>query len=210
MGDVTFAIEGTMFHNMTVGSHQNFSASRNMKDFEGKMIESFRKEVGFFAAVVIACSSPMAVEGNAFILAAVWRKTSVRTSFYFLLSGFALTDFLTGLIAQPFFLAASLFMDAKNLTVTQDNQLLVDVIDVITVSSAAFFISITLVTITVMAFERCLFMSPRSLMITHRRNFIAIAIILFPIPSITIYFFASLRIFRMMMMAEISLCYLVT
>ena len=47
-------------------------------------------------------------------------------------------------------------MDAKNLTVTQDNQLLVDVIDVITVSSAAFFISITLVTITVMAFERCL------------------------------------------------------
>lgn len=102
-------------------------------------------------------------------------------------------------------------MDAKNLTVTQDNQLLVDVIDVITVSSAAFFISITLVTITVMAFERCLFMSPRSLMITHRRNFIAIAIILFPIPSpLTIYFFASLRIFRMMMMAEISLCYLVT
>ena len=101
-------------------------------------------------------------------------------------------------------------MDAKNLTVTQDNQLLVDVIDVITVSSAAFFISITLVTITVMAFERCLFMSPRSLMITHRRNFIAIAIILFPIPSIIIYFFASLRIFRMMMMAEISLCYLVT
>ena len=102
-------------------------------------------------------------------------------------------------------------MDAKNLTVTQDNQLLVDVIDVITVSSAAFFISITLVTITVMAFERCLFMSRRSFMTTHRRNFIAIAIILFPIPSLlTIYFFASLRIFRMMMMAEISLCYLVT
>ena len=46
-----------------------------MKDFEGKMIESFRKEVGFFAAVVIACSSPMAVVGNAFVLAAVWRKT---------------------------------------------------------------------------------------------------------------------------------------
>ena len=209
MGDVTFAIEGTMFHNTTVGSHQNFSASRNMKDFEGKMIESFRREVGSFAAVVIACSSPMAVVGNAFILAAVWRKTSVRTSFHFLLSGLALTDFLTGLIAQPF-LAASLFMDAKNLTVTQDNQLLVDVIDVITVSSAAFFISITLVTITVMAIERCLFMSPRSFMTTHRRNFIAIAIFLFPIPSITIYFFASLRIFRMMMMAEISLCYLVT
>ena len=132
-----------------------------------------------------------------------------ENSFHFLLSGLALTGFLTGLIAQPF-LAAILFMDAKNLTVTQDNQLLVDVIDVITVSSAAFFISITLVTITVMAFERCLFMSRRSFMTTHRRNFIAIAIILFPIPSITIYFFPSLRIFRMMMMAEISLCYLVT
>ena len=198
-----------MFHNTTVGSHQNFSASRKMKDFEGKMIESFRREVGFFAAVVIACSSPMAVEGNAFILAAVWRKTSVRTSFYFLLSGLALTAFLTGLIAQPF-LAASLLMDAKNLTVTQDNQLLVDVIDVITVSSAAFFISISSVTITVMAIERCLFMSPRSFMTTHRRNFIAIAIFLFPIPSIIIYFFGSRCIFRMMMMAEISLCYLVT
>ena len=66
-----------------------------MKDFEGKMIESFRREVGSFAAVVIACSSPMAVVGNAFVLAAVWRKTSARTST-------ALTDFLTGLIAQPF------------------------------------------------------------------------------------------------------------
>ena len=31
------------------------------------------------------------------------RKTSVRTSFHFLLSGLALTDFLTGLIVQPFF-----------------------------------------------------------------------------------------------------------
>ena len=115
MGDVTFAIEGTMFHNTTVGSHQNFSTSRNMKDFEGKMIESFRKEVGFFAAVVIACSSPMAVEGNAFILAAVWRKTSVRTSFYFLLSGFALTDFLTGLIAQPFFFSCKPLYGCKKL-----------------------------------------------------------------------------------------------
>ena len=125
----------------------------------------------------------MAVEGNAFILAAVWRKTSVRTSFYFLLSGLALTDFLTGLIVQPFFLAASLFMDAKNLTVTQDNQLLVDVIAVITVSSAAFFIGITLVTITAMAIERCLFMSRRSFMTTHRRNFIAVAIFLFVSPQ---------------------------
>lgn len=101
-------------------------------------------------------------------------------------------------------------MDAKNLTVTQDNQLLVDVIAVITVSSAAFFIGITLVTITAMAIERCLFMSRRSFMTTHRRNFIAVAIFLFPISSIIIYFFGSRCIFRMMMMAEISLCYLVT
>ena len=100
-------------------------------------------------------------------------------------------------------------MDAKNLTLTQDNQLLVDVIDVITVSSAAFFISITLVTISAMA-ERCLFMSRRSFMTTHRRNFIAVAIFLFSFPSIIIYFFGSRRIFRMMLMAEISLCYLVT
>ena len=65
----------------------------------------------------------------------------MRTAFHFLLSGLALTDFLTGLIAQPF-LAASLLMDAKNLTVTQDNQLLVDVIDVITVSSVPFSLAL--------------------------------------------------------------------
>ena len=45
--------------------------------------------------------------GNALILAAIWKKTFVRTPFHILLSGLAITDLCTGLVAQPFVAAVS-------------------------------------------------------------------------------------------------------
>ena len=49
--------------------------------------------------IIILC--PVAVVGNALILAAIWKKMFQRTPLHVLLSGLAITDLCTGLIAQP-------------------------------------------------------------------------------------------------------------
>ncbi len=61
-----------------------------------------------FSATVIAVLSPIAIAGNALVLAAIWKKAFARTPFHILLSGLAFTDLCTGLIAQPFSAAATL------------------------------------------------------------------------------------------------------
>ena len=64
--------------------------------------EHFHFHVAAFAsAIIIAVLSPVAVAGNALILAAIWKKTFSRTPFHLLLTGLVFTNFCTGLIAQP-------------------------------------------------------------------------------------------------------------
>ena len=53
--------------------------------------------------VINAVFSLVAVVGNALILAAIRRKSSLRTPFYILLAGLAATDLATGLITQPMY-----------------------------------------------------------------------------------------------------------
>ena len=60
------------------------------------------------AHVILICgfnivSSPVAVVGNALIIATIWRNSSLRTPSYIFLDGIAITDFFTGLITQPAF-----------------------------------------------------------------------------------------------------------
>lgn len=60
--------------------------------------------------VILICgfnivSSPVAVVGNALIIATIWRNSSLRTPSYIFLDGIAITDFFTGLITQPAFIA---------------------------------------------------------------------------------------------------------
>ena len=52
--------------------------------------------------------SPVAVVGNALILVAIWKKTFQRVPFHILFSGLAISDFCTGLIAQPLIAAPNL------------------------------------------------------------------------------------------------------
>ena len=59
-------------------------------------------------SVVIAVLSPVAMAGNALVLAAIWRTASLRTPSYIILCGLAFTDFCTGLVTQPFFVAFQL------------------------------------------------------------------------------------------------------
>ena len=57
------------------------------------------------AVAIVAILSPVAAAGNALVLAAIWRNQSLRTPSYVLLAGLAFTDFCTGLITQPVYVA---------------------------------------------------------------------------------------------------------
>ena len=139
-----------------------------------------RTVVTFPIAVSIAVLSPVAVTGNALILAAIWKKTIVRTSFHVLLSALSFTDLCTGLIAQPFFSASTLMYLANPRILRKE--VLLTTIKTIGEGSAIYFISITLLLITLMSVERWLHMSRRP----SRRGCFTVTIlsVLIPIPMV--------------------------
>ncbi len=132
----------------------------------------------FATATAIAVLSPIAVAGNALILAAIWRKTFARTPFHIFLSGLAFTDLCTGLIAQPFTAADSLLYEAY------DRRIEHIITHTIGDSSAIYFISITVLLITLMSIERWLHMSRRSSVTSRRCCFTVIILLLVPIPGV--------------------------
>ena len=164
----------------------NTSTSPNSDDDSDRNLDSPGNELTFSAAVVIALLSAPAVVGNALILATIWRRTFLRTSFHSLLSGLAVNDFLTGLISQPLYALFHL-IHRKNATAVQDNSEVVNVIGIIAGFSTYLFVNITVDTMTVMSVERWLHMSRRSLTTSHRRYYAAIVILLFSIPPLVVY-----------------------
>ena len=183
----------------------------SVDDFSDRNLDSPGNELTFSAAVVIALLSASAVVGNALILATIWRRTFLRTSFHSLLSGLAVTDFLTGLISQPLYALFHL-IHRKNAAAIQVNSEVVDVIGKIAGFSAYLFVNITVDTMTVMSVERWLHMSRRSLTTSHHRYYAAIVILLFPIPSLVVYSLALKEpafwntLFRVII-AKFSFCY---
>ena len=158
----------------------------SVDDFSDRNLDSPGNELTFSAAVVIALLSAPAVVGNALIVATIWRRTFLRTSFHSLLSGLAVTDFLTGLISQPLYALFHL-IHRKNAAAIQVNSEVVNVIGKIAGFSAYLFVNITVDTMTVMSVQRLLHMSRRSLTTSHHRYYAAIVILLFPIPSLVVY-----------------------
>ena len=119
------------------------------------------EHVTLAACVLTALLAPMAVVGNAFILAAIWRNPSLRTPSYVLLAGLAITDFFTGLLSQPCFVVYKLADVVKNGEVFCTASLLTECFGL-------FFSSLTFVVITIMAVERWLHMSRGSLLTVRR------------------------------------------
>ena len=113
------------------------------------------------ASVVTALLAPMTVAGNAFILAAIWRNPSLRTPSYVLLAGLAITDFSTGLISQPFF---AVYKVGEII----GNRMMHCVGGFVSGCAGFYFSSLTFVTITMIAVERWLYMSRRSLLTARR------------------------------------------
>ena len=183
----------------------------SVDDFSDRNLDSPGNELTFSAAVVIALLSAPAVVGNALILATIWRRTFLRTSFHSILSGLAVTDFLTGLISQPLYALFHL-IHRKNAAAIQVNSEVVNVIGKIAGFSAYLFVNMTVDTMTVMSVQRLLHMSRRSLTTSHHRYYAAIVILLFPIPSLVVYSLALKEpafwntLFRVTI-AKFSFCY---
>ncbi len=122
---------------------------------------SVNYQVTVSACVVTSLLAPMTVVGNALIMAAIWRNPSLRTPSYVLLAGLAFTDFCTGLLSQPFFVMyqwARLALNRKMYCFA----------GVITQSAGYYFSSLTVIVMTIIAVERWLHMSRRSLLTVHR------------------------------------------
>ena len=125
------------------------------------------KHAKFASYIIIIILSPVAVVGNALILAAIWKKTFQRTSFHVLLSGLAITDLCTGLITQPFLAGNGLlyFTDPRAII---HRPVRIKIISTISKVSLVYFGTVTLLIITLMSIERWLHMSRRSSVTSHR------------------------------------------
>ena len=180
-----------MFGNAST-QQQAFSFSCSSID-ENWRNASFYYTAIFSTSTLIAVSSPVAVVGNALILAAMWRKTFVRTPFHILLSGLVIADLCTGLIAQPFLVAVELILLTQPKEVC-DNPKFFFTLFGITNGSATYFISITMVFITLISIERWLHMYRRSLVTAHR-GYLTIAIVLvLPVPLVAVRLFSDVKV----------------
>ena len=185
----------------------------NSDDYNWKDNDNFRSVVIFSKATAIAMLSPVAVVGNAIILATIWRRTFPRTTFHILLSGIALNDLCTGLIAQPCYAASFLISPTKDSKV-KDNPNLAATLRTVGEATGNFFVSVTILTITAMSIERWLYMS-RGSFITSRRRYVALILMLFlPILNVIIRVllhqnFRFKKIYDITMVSEISFFYVI-
>ena len=159
----------------------------------------------------MAMLSPLAVVGNAIILATIWRRTFPRTTFHILLSGIALSDLCTGLIAQPCYAASILISPTKHSNV-KDHPKLAAILHTVGEATANFFVSVTILTITAMSIERWLYMSRRSFITSRRRYFALIVLLFLPVPTVVILVlihqnFRYRKIYEVIIITQFSFCY---
>ena len=109
----------------------------------------------FASYIIISSLSPVAMVGNALILAAIWKKTFQRTAFHILLSGLAVTNVCTGLITQPFLAAGVLLHFTKPIAVITWS-VPMQIMKSIGKVSLVYFGAVTLLIITLMSIERWL------------------------------------------------------
>ncbi|XP_022787558.1 neuromedin-U receptor 2-like [Stylophora pistillata] len=194
-------------------TNKKSTSPNSSDDFSGQNLDSPVNALVFSTAVVIGLLSPLAIVGNALILATIWRRTFLRTSFHFVLSGLVVTDFLTGLISQPFYASFHL-INTTNSAVIQDNPKVVNAIGFIAGLSTFLFVNVTVATMTLLSVERWSHMSRRSFLTSQRRYFASIVILVFPMPSLVVYILALSKpalwytLFQITI-TNLSFCYLI-
>ena len=167
-----------MCNNTTCSISDNFSIPRRLED--GKVeYHDIYVYINLASFAIILVFAPVAVAGNALILAAIWKKSFQKTPFHILLSGLAFTDLCTGL-TSPLLAVPLLFLYLGKWSVFFNSMSTIG--KVITVYLVAF----TLLMITIMSVERWLHMSRRSL-VTSRRGYITATMLpLVPVPLVVL------------------------
>ena len=165
----------------------------------------FKRQLPQFQYVVIAVLSPVAMAGNALVLAAIWRTASLRTPSYIILCGLVFNDFCTELVTQPFFVAFQLICQEEG---SENNQISLLLFATAGTICGTFFTSLTLILITLMSIERWLHMTRRSWLTVRRSCFIVALVTDLQIPVALIpvawSYFASSIIFFVFLLVSVT------
>ncbi len=148
--------------------------------------------VALSATIIFAVLSPVAVLGNVLITAAIWKNRDLRTPSYIFLCGLALTDFFTGLVAQPLH-AAAVLICLERPQQTNNEQSFSAYAKGIAEGCGAYFTSSTLLLLTLMSVERWLHITHPSLL-TVRRSFVIMLVASLLLIPVTIYIFLYILI----------------
>ena len=116
----------------------------------------------YYISIAIVVLAVVAFVGNALVLAAIWSNTTLRTNCYILIAGMALTDLSSGLLAQPIYASIDLFHLNKS---ERPPYIMMGIAE----GSLTFITSLTLLILTLLAFERWLHMNCQRTFKTARR-----------------------------------------
>lgn len=135
-----------------------------------------------FALVVNSLCSPIAIIGNAMVLAAIWRHTRLRTPSFVFIGCLATADLLTGFISQPSYIIFVLSEASLNNNNKNPGTYTIEIVN----TFGRYFSSVTVAIIPVMSLERWLHVNRRSLINRRRAFFICTGISLALIPIMTL------------------------
>ena len=163
----------------------NYSYFNSSNSSYFKAVESNTNFVSYVitssASIVVAILSPVAIVGNGIILVAIWRNPSLRTPSYILLAGLAFTDFSTGFITQPIYVANK-FMEL-HMNISDNSQTYIITLALAN-GCATFFSNMTVLNMTVLAIERWLHMAQRSVLSVRRSCFMILFILFLLVPVV--------------------------
>lgn len=131
----------------------------------------------------VAILSPVAVIGNALIMAAIWRNRSLRTPSYIILLGLAFTDLCTGFVTQPSHVAIEWILLRNPQEIEKLQSFLLYARPLVTVCGS-YFVFLSTVLVTLMSIERWLHMARRYLLTVRRCRIIVSTVCILLIPVV--------------------------
>lgn len=135
-------------------------------------------------SIILAVLSPITVAGNLLVTLSIWRNDSLRSPSYFFLAVLSAENFVCGLIYQPSYAAKELMSVLEQSRLTDSSLLFYT--HLVVGGIGTYTTSIIILTITVIAIERWLYMTRRRWMNSTRVWKLLVVLLILPVP-ITAY-----------------------
>ena len=168
--------------------------------------------VAVISSIIVASMSPVTVTGNLLVVLAIWRNESLRSSTYFLVGALSLEYFVSGVLFQPSYSIKELAMALRpSLIKTSVFYYLHLTLGGLGIYTTA----LTTLTTTLMAIERCLYMTRRRWANSSRVFKLFLVILLLPIPlnvfrTLQILTGSHCLVSQMAIISLVTLCFVVT